>query len=242
VLKKTIKFENPFTGVAEQKDYYFHIGKGQLARLKLESELSGGLDQMLAEMIAAKDGKKIMDTVERIILMACGERVGDSFDQTPEAVARFRNSPAYDELFLELCTNAKACAEFIAGAIPASIKNQLPEDALEQAGLAAIPHPLQTETDKRTNPGPQAAPAFDLSPVEPKPETTAVESKEITAQDLLTMPLNDVGLLIVNPHEKGHKVRQTIVEMPAPQFKQLLSRFSGGNIPKPLLQIALQRD
>ena len=237
MLKKKIKYENPFTGETVERDFYFHISKGQLARLKLESELGGGLENMLAEMIANKDGKLIMDTVEKIILMACGERIGDTFDQSPEAVARFRNSEAYSELFLELCTNATACAEFISGAIPASLKNQLPAGALEEAGIDAVqlPHPLQTETDNRTH----SLPDFNLGPVD---EPTNAEPQGITAQDLLHMPLNDVKLLLVNPHEKGERVRNMVVAMPSEEFKRLMARFSGGNMPKPLLQIALQRD
>lgn len=240
MLKKTIEFENPFTGERQKKDYYFHISKGQLARLKLESELNGGLDQMLQEMIAKKDGKTIMDTVEKIILMASGERVGDTFDQSPEAVTRFRNSPAFDELFLELCTSATACAEFIAGAIPSNLRNQLPDDAFEQAGIKKVelPHALQTETDNRTHPGPQAAPAFELGPVEAKNEPVS----EISLGDVLKMPPVELASLLASPSDKAQKVVAIVQGMSNDEFQRLLGRFSGGNIPRVLLKMALQRD
>lgn len=228
MLKKRIKYENVFTGEEVEKDFYFHISKGALTRLALEYQGQGGLEHVLQTMLEKKDGKTIMATMEMIILMACGERKGDEFDQSAEAVQRFRNSAAYSELFAELCTNAGAAAEFIAGAIPANIRNNLPQDVMNQVELPD--HPLKTETDNRQHPGPQA-PDFDLSPV---------EKKSNSVQDILSMTSSELTALFSKPEEGGAALA-VIQGMGDTDFARVMGKFSGGNIPKVLLKLALGR-
>lgn len=228
VLKKTIEYENPFTGEMQKKDFYFHISKGTLTRLALEYDGAGGLEAWLREILDKKDARTLMDTLERIILMSCGERSGDTFDQSPEAVARFRNSPAYSELFTELCTNAESAAEFIAGAIPKNLQKHMPTNPLETVEL---PHPLQTETAYQ----PPATPEFSLGPV----EDNAVHPK--TAEELLGMDGRELTNLIEDRTEVGTQVRTVLVEMSNDQFKTIVRKFQGGNMPKVLTAMAFNR-
>ena len=70
------------------------------------------------------DGPTIMKTFDEIIRMAYGEKSEDGrrFIKSPELSEAFTQTPMYDKLYMELCTDAKAAAEFVNNIIPQDLR------------------------------------------------------------------------------------------------------------------------
>ncbi len=142
MLKKTITFEN-FEGDQLSRDYYFSLTKAQILRMNLQNMVldeNGEPDvnsfkEQLEAIIKSKSGRVIIDTFEDIIAKAYGERDPDgiTFHRSEELSRRFMNTKAYDALFVELVTDAKAAAEFVNGIMPQNM--DLPVDAEKNANL-----------------------------------------------------------------------------------------------------------
>lgn len=143
MFKKTITFTN-FNGEKITKDFYFHLSKAELVRMGADSTM----EERLNRMISAKDNVAIMQEFEQLIRLAVGIRSedGNSFIKSPEAQAQFMFSPAYDELLVELVTNADAAVDFVQQLLPEKMQKEL----REQMGIKSD---TTAETDNR--PGPQ---------------------------------------------------------------------------------------
>lgn len=110
MFKKTIKYTD-FNGVEQEKDFYFHLSKGELLEMAADGEK---LTNYLESIVKAKDNKAILAQVRELVQMSCGVRSDDGarFIKTPEAQSTLLDSPAYDELLVELATNAEKSADF----------------------------------------------------------------------------------------------------------------------------------
>lgn len=117
-----------FEGNEETEEFRFHLSKSELLEMNLSQ--SGGMDKMLQRIINTKDTQKIVEVFKDIILRSYGElsddgrrfvkvkdghRLSDDFAQTP----------AYDELFMELASDEKKAADFINGIIPKSVADEV---------------------------------------------------------------------------------------------------------------------
>jgi len=97
------------------EELYFNISKTEL--LRLEAEHNMGFDKYLEGLIKEKDTKVLMKEFEGIILSAYGR----NFVKSDEIKENFRNSAAYDALFMELF-DAEKMAEFLAAAVPKEVR------------------------------------------------------------------------------------------------------------------------
>jgi hypothetical protein len=124
LLKKTIKYTD-FNGEETTEDFYFHLSKAEL--IELEMSVDGGLSEAMKKIVDTNDGKAIIDIFKRVILMAYGKKSDDGkrFIKTEEMRKEFASSEAYSELFMEMCTNADAAAEFVNGMIPQGMEQQI---------------------------------------------------------------------------------------------------------------------
>lgn len=124
MFKKTIKYED-FNGVDREEDFYFHLSKAEL----IEMAAGGDLQERLERIIATKDNRSIFDEFRRLLRLAAGVRSADgkTFDKSPEAKARLMDSPAFDELVLELCMSANAAMEFVQNLLPEKMQKELRE-------------------------------------------------------------------------------------------------------------------
>lgn len=143
MLKKTITYENPFTGMKTTEEFYFHISKADLVRMEVEEhketfvskngETYSGMQAKLQRIVEAEDGKAMMPVFEDIIRRSYGRKDGDRFLRSEEIWDDFRGSGAFDELLFELCTDAEASAAFVNGAMPGNLKELAAEIAEEVA-------------------------------------------------------------------------------------------------------------
>jgi hypothetical protein len=125
MLKKTITFED-LDGNTVTEDFYFHLSKADLVELEVTAD-GNSMELMVQRIAKANDGRGIIDTFKKIILMSVGERSEDGrrFIKTQEIRDAFEQSEAYSELFLELATNAQAGIDFISGVVPKSLGGKL---------------------------------------------------------------------------------------------------------------------
>lgn len=117
MLKKEISFVD-YDGEKRTETHYFNLEKNELIKLEISSV--GGLEESVKRIFQARNGKEIMDIFERIILVSYGEKDLDGvhFNKSEEMSNRFKNSKAYDTLFMELVTDDNAAADFINGILP----------------------------------------------------------------------------------------------------------------------------
>lgn len=117
MLKKSITFET-FNGETVTEDHYFHLSKADLVELEVSHK--GGLSGWIDRIVSTQDGKALIDEFKKLILWSYGKKSDDGsrFVKTQELREEFQSSPAYEELFMELVTNADAAAEFVNGIVP----------------------------------------------------------------------------------------------------------------------------
>lgn len=133
MLKKTITYED-FNGNQRTEDLYFNLTKAELMEMELSAD--GGLEATINKIIAAQNGKEIMELFKEIVLKAYGEKSldGKTFDKSPEVKNRFLNSQAYSDIFMELATDADKATEFFNGIIPKDLANEV-----KKQNIAALP-------------------------------------------------------------------------------------------------------
>ena len=152
MLKKDIKFED-FDGEEVTETHYFHIYPSEFAEFELIHELEGGLEGMFKKLQKEDNRAGILELFKNLICMGYGLRDPENptkFKKTPEILADFRSSPAFDALYIELMTSETASTEFLMGAVPKSLSASVKAEALKARNSAAssMPSPAQIEDVK----------------------------------------------------------------------------------------------
>ena len=99
----------------------------------MELKTNGGFDTMLRKIISQQDSKKIVEIFKDLILKAYGVKSDDGrrFIKSKELSEEFSQTNAYNDLFLELTTNADKAKEFVNGIIDPSLQGELKKANLE---------------------------------------------------------------------------------------------------------------
>ena len=132
MLKKTITFED-YNGVKRTEDFYFNLSKAEV--VEMEMSTSGGLAEMIQNIVKAEDSAAIIKIFKDLILKAYGEKSldGKRFVKTDEngnpLYRKFMETEAVSELCMELATDAEAGGKVVNGIRPAEAVNkaQLPQ-------------------------------------------------------------------------------------------------------------------
>lgn len=126
MYKRTITYTDYF-GEEREEAIYFNLNRAELMKLELSTQQ--GYTKMLQDLIAKKDGPTIMQTFDKIIRMAYGEKSEDGrrFVKSEALSEAFTQTPMYDQLFMELCTDSKAAAEFVKNIIPQDLQAEVAE-------------------------------------------------------------------------------------------------------------------
>lgn len=162
MLKKIITYQNPFTEQEVSEEHYFHISKADLVEMEMEEhsneytdkkgEKLTGMQAKLQRIVDSQDGKAIMSEIKDMIRRSYGRKSGDRFLKSKEIRDDFASSEAFSQLFFDLCTDAKASAEFMNGIIPSNLEQiaaEVRQKAEEESRLVAKSEPTQEETVKR---------------------------------------------------------------------------------------------
>lgn len=136
MLKKTITYTD-YNGTTRNEDFYFNLTQAEVTELEVSVE--GGLVEQINRIVAAQNGKVIIETFKDIILRAYGEKSPDGrrFIKNQEVRDAFAQTEAYSNLFMELATDAKAASEFVNGIVPPKAEKAAPAD--QSAEAPAVP-------------------------------------------------------------------------------------------------------
>lgn len=123
MLKKTIVYHD-YDGNERSEAFYFNLSKAEV--MEMEFGITGGMTNLIEQMVNTQDTARIMEMFKKIIMMAYGEKSTDGkrFMKTGSDGRRlaegFIETEAYSELFMELLSDPKNFADFIAAIIPAT--------------------------------------------------------------------------------------------------------------------------
>lgn len=159
MLVKKIKYTD-YNGVEREEPFLFNLSKAEL--MEMEIGTSGGLAEMIQHVVATNNGGEIMRIFKDLILKAYGEKSldGKRFikvnDQGVPLSIAFSQTEAYSELFMELATDSKAAAAFVAGIIPTDIDvdtTNLPEELRTPEVMEALKNAKaqQNKESKQSN-------------------------------------------------------------------------------------------
>lgn len=123
MLKKPIEYTD-YNGTKRKENFYFNLSKAEL--LEMDTEVVGGMRQLLEDMMEKQDIPKIMKAFKTIILKAYGEKSADGrrFFKSPELSLAFEQTEAYSELYMELLSDAKKAAAFITALMPEDMRGE----------------------------------------------------------------------------------------------------------------------
>lgn len=123
MLKKVISYED-FNGVQKSETHYFSLSETELTKMQLSAY--GTMDVRMKEIVDSKDAAKIMEQFHDLIRLSYGVKTPDGrFVKKENGVPlfeRFETTGAYDALFMEICTDPKAAADFARGILPAKLQ------------------------------------------------------------------------------------------------------------------------
>lgn len=165
MLKREITYED-FDGNSQTEVFYFNLTKTEIIGIEVDYE--EGLEAALKKIIASNDRKSLVEEFQKIILMSYGVRSEDGkrFIKNDQLREEFSQTAAYDSLFIELSTDAKAAADFVNGIIPKDLAAQLAAAQAQGTGTpTAVPGPLAPQGPLGV-PGP-LGPQGPLSPQGP---------------------------------------------------------------------------
>ena len=128
MLKKLIEYTD-YNGNVRKEHFYFNLNKAEL--MEMETEIDGGMRQLLEIIMEKQDIPKIMSSFKTIIMRAYGEKSPDGrlFNKSEELSKAFTHTEAYNELYMELLSDAKKAAQFIEALMPADMRGPATEDA-----------------------------------------------------------------------------------------------------------------
>jgi hypothetical protein len=107
MYNKTITYTD-YNGNERTEVHYFNLSKSEI--MKMEMSVAGGLAEMIQRVVEAQDQTAIIKIFEELIQKSYGRKTPDGrgFEKKQEYLDAFIATPAYDELFMELATNAEA--------------------------------------------------------------------------------------------------------------------------------------
>ena len=132
MLKKSITYEN-YNGETITEDFYFNLTKVECIELEFDDNHST-LSDSIHTLIDAKDMGTVIRVIKKIVLTAYGIKSPDGkrFVKSDELREAFEQSPAFEELYWSLVTNADDAAEFIAGIVPQIVRDGLGDNPKEE--------------------------------------------------------------------------------------------------------------
>lgn len=139
MFKKTMTYTD-WNGVERTEDIYFNLSKAELLEMQLTTE--GGIDNMIQQIVRAKDTVSLVKLYKELILKAYGRKSADGrrFEKSEEISRAFTETPMYSDLYMELATNDKAASDFITGIMPKDLENEVKKAMNDSSQLSLIGH------------------------------------------------------------------------------------------------------
>jgi hypothetical protein len=119
MYKKSITYTD-YNGNERTEVAYFNLSEAELT--DWNSSKDGGLSEKLQRIIDSKNGAEIMKIFKQVLKKSYGVKSDDGRQliKSKKLFKEFSQTEAYNQLFMELCTDAKAAADFINKVIPSN--------------------------------------------------------------------------------------------------------------------------
>ena len=110
-----------YDGIERTEDFLFNLSEAEI--VEMEYGVTGGMQRMLEQIVAAKDTKLIMDVFKDLIKRAYGVKSPDGrrFEKDEKLSKEFTETPVYSDMFMKFARDADAAAEFVNKIIPQSV-------------------------------------------------------------------------------------------------------------------------
>lgn len=117
MLTKKITYTD-YNGNERTETFYFNLSKAELTKLQLT--YPGGFAEHIEQVVDARDTAKVVDLFNEIIDLAYGEKSEDGrrLVKSKELTDAFKQTEAYDQLFMELITDEDVASKFVNGILP----------------------------------------------------------------------------------------------------------------------------
>ena len=117
MFKKTVTYTD-YDGVERTESFYFNLSEAEIVEMELGTE--GGWRERMQRIIDSKDAPTIMPEFKKLIMNSYGIKSDDGrrFIKSDDISRDFVQTEAYNQIFMELVTDAKAAAEFANGIAP----------------------------------------------------------------------------------------------------------------------------
>lgn len=124
MLKKTITYED-YNGNTRKEDFLFNLTKTEL--MKWDLKTPGGLAAKLERITQKFDVPELTSFIEALIDNSYGIKSDDGvrFIKDEKLSTMFRQTEAYDQLFVELLSDEKKTAAFINGILPKELMEEV---------------------------------------------------------------------------------------------------------------------
>lgn len=124
MLKKTITYET-FDEEKVTEDFYFNLTKAELAKWNYTTV--GGLQKLMEKISNTRDIPELFSLFEKIIDMAYGERSDDGkrFMKSEERTTAFKETNAYNDMFMEFIEDPNKYVEFLKAIVPSDIAEEM---------------------------------------------------------------------------------------------------------------------
>lgn len=236
MLKKPITYET-LDGAEVTEDFYFNISQAELAKLNIKYEK--GVEDHFQAVIKRGDRDEIVSLFEDFILMSVGKRGDDnkSFIKDGGKVAeQFKETDAYSVLFVSLLQDGgKEFQRFLVGVLPSKLQGRMEAELAKQAADVEETRAFLAEMNTKVVEDAKALTAEVDGAKEGLGEFKLIQRVDGAPKSVSAMEGLD-GLDKLESYS-----REELIGMSEENFKQMMSRYTGGNIPKILLQVALQR-
>lgn len=123
----------------EHKDtWWFNLSESELYKMEIGSV--GGVNGLMNRLLRENEPGKVVDIFEKIILGAVGERSidGRKFVKNEDIRQDFYQSPAYNELFMELVSKPDNFRNFLLACIPEELAAKIKELGQDEAPTEAV--------------------------------------------------------------------------------------------------------
>ena len=126
MISKTVKYVD-YNGTERTETHWFNLTEAELMEMELST--TGGLAEMMQNLIEAQDMPSIFRIFKDLVLKAYGQRAADGrrFIKTENGrklADEFAETEAYSIIFTELATNADEAAKFINGVVPQQLADK----------------------------------------------------------------------------------------------------------------------
>lgn len=117
---KPVKYTN-LNGLEVEENVYFNLTKSEV--MEMELKVDGTYSEKLETIFKKKNIPLLIKYIKEIILAAYGVKSddGNRFYKNDKVREDFLASPAFDEIYYELLTDADKAAEFVRKIMPVEI-------------------------------------------------------------------------------------------------------------------------